>query len=220
MVVKPRNSILYWAGAAFPAEGLGPGRRVVAWVRGCGLRCPGCMTPELWQARGRPVRVSDAAREVLALLPGADGLTISGGEPFDQAAAVAALVRAARSVSPVEVLVYTGYDLDEIEGVDSATADLLSETDLLVAGRYVAGRTSLLPWRGSDNQLVHFLSARAERHRREAETPRTGSPRLSVQMLGGGSFRIIGIPGRGDLERAEAALAARGLTVRKSDAGL
>lgn len=220
MAAKSKDLKLDWAGAAFPAEGLGPGRRVVAWVRGCGLRCPGCMTPELWAASGRPVPVADAAREVLALLPGADGLTISGGEPFDQSAAVAALVRTVRRAGPVEVLVYSGYDREEIAGSSSASADLLSEIDLLVAGRFVAEQPNLLPWRGSDNQVVHFLSPRAERHRREAETPRTGPPRLSVQMLGSGSFRVIGIPARGDLAKAVTALAARGVPVRRGDAGL
>lgn len=220
MAAKSKDLRLDWAGAAFPAEGLGPGRRVVAWVRGCGLRCPGCMTPELWATSGRPVPVADAAREVLALLPGADGLTISGGEPFDQAAGVLALVRAVREVRPVEVLVYSGYDLDEIAGSGSESADLLSEIDLLVAGRFVAEQPNLLPWRGSDNQVVHVLSARAERHRREAETPRAGPSRLSVQMLGSGSFRVIGIPARGDLAKAVTALAARGIPVRRGDAGL
>jgi len=178
------------------------------------------MTPELWAASGRPVPVADAAREVLALLPEADGLTISGGEPFDQAAAVLALVRTVREVRPVEVLVYSGYDLEEITNSDSESADLLSEIDLLVAGRFVAELPNLLPWRGSDNQVVHFLSARAERHRSEAETPRAGPPRLTVQMLGGGSFRVIGIPARGDLEKAVTALAERGIPVRRGDAGL
>jgi len=178
------------------------------------------MTPELWASSGRSVPLAAAAREVLALLPGADGLTISGGEPFDQAAAVAALVRAVRRVRPVEVLVYSGYDLEEIAGSGSASVELLSEIDLLVAGRFVAEQPNLMPWRGSDNQVVHFLSSRAERHRSEAETPRAGPLRLSVQMLGGGTFRVIGIPARGDLEKAVTALATRGIPVRRRYASL
>ena len=28
---------------------LGPGRRIGLWLQGCSFRCPGCMTPELFE---------------------------------------------------------------------------------------------------------------------------------------------------------------------------
>lgn len=90
--------------------------------------------------------------------PDVEGITISGGEPFQQAGAVAALCEAVRDAGG-SVMVFTGFDLSELTGDEHQR--LLDSTDILVAGRYdrsqPAGGEG---WRGSLNQQVHFLSTR------------------------------------------------------------
>ncbi|MCA9706513.1 MAG: radical SAM protein [Myxococcales bacterium] len=73
----------------------GPGERFVVWVQGCPLACPGCWNPDTWSfAPRRVVEVAAMAEEILAV-SGIEGVTFTGGEPFMQAHALAALGRAA-----------------------------------------------------------------------------------------------------------------------------
>lgn len=187
---------LYLAGFAFPVENLGPGRRVAMWVEGCSLDCPGCMSPEIFRQR-HPVPVQEATRQILRLLTEADGLTISGGEPFQQASTLAEVIRRLRVVRPVEVLVYTGYELEEILAGPPAGRELLRLVDVLIDGRFELSTANTKQWRGSDNQRVHLLTERSRRYAGEAErlfpTPRV----LHLQPLDSFRVRIIGIPERG-----------------------
>ncbi|MEU1950135.1 4Fe-4S cluster-binding domain-containing protein, partial [Streptomyces sp. NPDC020125] len=81
----------------FPVETLGPGRRLGIWTQGCGLACAGCMSRHTWDPLGGASRTVPSLvglwREALAR--GADGLTVSGGEPLDQPAALEALLAGA-----------------------------------------------------------------------------------------------------------------------------
>ncbi|BCM94139.1 hypothetical protein IAD21_06042 [Abditibacteriota bacterium] len=53
---------------------------------------------------------------------------------------------------------YSGYTLEELQtSPDPWVAELLTHLDMLIDGRYVAAQRGQLPWRGSDNQRVHFL---------------------------------------------------------------
>jgi len=114
---------------------LGPGKRFGVWVAGCHRRCPGCVAPESHDmTRGDAVDVGALAWEILT--SGAEGITISGGEPFLQAEALAQLLQIIHSKRDMGVIVYTGYLLEELSDVPDAQL-LLAQTDLLVDGPYV-----------------------------------------------------------------------------------
>jgi anaerobic ribonucleoside-triphosphate reductase activating protein len=208
--------MLDWAGCAWPVEGLGPGRRVALWVRGCGIGCPGCMSQELW-AGGQPVPVESVAAELAPLLKDADGLTISGGEPMDQAAGLLALITLLRRDCDVEVMCYSGYKIEDLLRREDCLA-LLAELDMLIDGPYMQHLSNTLAWRGSDNQRLHLLSEHSkERYGGMASVEWTEPRPLSLQLLGADSVRLIGIPKRGDLERYRETLAARGVMLSKPD---
>jgi anaerobic ribonucleoside-triphosphate reductase activating protein len=204
------------AGHAFPVEGLGPGRRVAIWVRGCGIGCPGCMTPELWDKGDTQTHlpVSHIAEVIGPLLDGADGLTISGGEPMDQPRSLAALLRVLRRERDVEVLVYSGYSLEDLQKRGGDTQELLEAVDLLIDRPFAHTAPNSLQWRGSDNQRVHLLSQRAQKYVGVKDAPMPEQRQLQLQILGAARYRIIGIPKRGDLRAYRAAMQARGLSVR------
>jgi len=206
------HNVLDFAGYAFPVEGLGPGRRLAIWLRGCGRRCPGCLSPELWEP-GEASPVEGIADTLAPLLPRADGLTVSGGEPFDQAEALTALITSLRRESDVEVLVYTGYLLEELRARGGAATVLLESIDILIDGPFEESASNTLQWRGSDNQRVHLLTPRAQRHAEAARAPMPEPRPLQVQMTGLSRYRIIGIPRRGDIDAYRTAMAARGLEV-------
>ena len=70
-------------------EAEGPGRRYALWVQGCTIRCAGCCNPEMFAAdKGRVADSADLAAHALST-PGLEGVSILGGEPGEQADAVA-----------------------------------------------------------------------------------------------------------------------------------
>ena len=133
----------------------GPGYRLTVFSQGCPHRCPGCHNPQTHDFSGGSLRDTD---EIVALLdqnPLVRGVTLSGGEPMAQAAAMAQIARAARERG-MNVWCYTGYTLEELlsQG-DPDRMRLLRLTDVLVDGRYLAGERSLeLLYRGSKNQRL------------------------------------------------------------------
>ena len=107
--------------AATRAEG--PGERTAIWVQGCAIRCPGCFNPHLWGSRGgEQVVPHELARRVLDA--GTDGLTLLGGEPFDQAAALAR-VAAEVGAAGRSVMTFTGYTRSQLDAaVDAGRTDV------------------------------------------------------------------------------------------------
>jgi len=164
----------------------GPGERYVLWVQGCPLACEGCWNPDTWPFARRDLReVNDVAEEVLAT-EGIEGVTFSGGEPFAQARALAALGERVRAAG-LSVFVFTGYEPDELTRPEHRA--LLAVTDVLVTGRYRASeRCDDLPWRGSRNQRVWFLSTRY------GPDDLAKAPEAEVYIDENGTIRVTGFP--------------------------
>ena len=133
----------------------GPGFRFVCFVQGCPHHCPGCHNPDSHDPTGgREMDVEEVAAQMLSN-PLTDGLTLSGGEPMEQAAACLRLAERAHGAG-LNVWCYTGYTLEHLlqEGTTDQRA-LLEQVDVLVDGPFLlAERTLSLPWRGSRNQRL------------------------------------------------------------------
>jgi anaerobic ribonucleoside-triphosphate reductase activating protein len=146
-------------------EAEGPGRRYAIWVQGCPLRCPGCCNPEFLAFREATRRaVDDVIADIdAARARGIEGISLLGGEPTRQAAALADVAEAVRAMG-LTVMVYSGFTLAELRARGDVDVDrLLAATDLLVDGPYVeARRTTTRRYIGSDNQVLHVLT---DRHR-------------------------------------------------------
>lgn len=183
---------------------LGPGIRSVVWVAGCPLACEGCITPELWAAdSGRPMEADRLVEEIAA--GAVDGLTWSGGEPFEQAEALADVTRRVRALRPsLTVMAYSGYRRAVLERRRGPGARaLLAELDLLVDGRYVRARHAALRWRGSSNQVVHDLTGR---HAADLAAPDVPAG-LHRHVAPDGTYRFTGVPAVPDFrERLAGAL--------------
>src|SRR5512140_423529 len=136
----------------------GPGDRFVVWVQGCPLACTGCWNPDTWPFERRDLREVDALVAEILATDGIEGVTFTGGEAFVQARALAELAHRVRGAG-LSVFVFTGHERAELTEPEHRT--LLALADVVVSGRYVEARRSLdLPWRGSANQQVHFLTRR------------------------------------------------------------
>lgn len=137
---------------------LGPGRRYVLWVQGCNLRCDGCISPEAQPLDGGYEMSAHAlAAEVRASK--AEGVTLSGGEPFLQADALCEFIDAVQKTSDIGVICYTGQIYEHLQTKEDAL-QLLQRIDLLIDGPYVRTLDDGAPLRGSSNQRVIQLTDR------------------------------------------------------------
>jgi len=134
----------------------GPGRRTVVQVSGCSIRCPGCYVPETHsRENGRRTSINSIVENIVEMRSEHDGVTILGGEPFDQSTAISELVRNLKEIN-LHITVYTGYTLEQlIKKQDSEIELILSCTDLLIDGAYKREFNKMAgEYRGSSNQRL------------------------------------------------------------------
>jgi len=161
----------------------GPGRRFVVWFQGCTLGCAGCFNPATHAAAGPTI----ALDEVIAAFDAAavDGLTLSGGEPMQQAPAALELLLAARRRGR-STLMFSGYPRDELAAHALGPA-VLAHLDVLVDGRYQPADKLGHGLRGSANQTLHLLTARHSRAEVEA------TPEAEIRIGKDGSLELTGV---------------------------
>lgn len=150
----------------------GVGLRMAVFTQGCPHHCPGCHNPQTHDFSGGRELAPEAIIETFLKNPLLDGITLTGGEPFCQAADCAVLARAAKAHG-LNVWAYTGYTLEQLQnGGNPEHIALLALLDVLVDGPFVQEARSLeLRFRGSRNQRIIDLN----------RTRATGT----LQLLGG-----------------------------------
>jgi len=137
----------------------GPGRRMVVFFQGCGRGCPGCFNPQTHHDGGGLIKTPQQVFDEY-LTDGIEGVTISGGEPFEQPDVLTALLRLARMRYGLTLVVYTGFTIEELQK-NPQRARALKYTDVLIDGPYEeAMKEPTLLARGSTNQRLIFLSER------------------------------------------------------------
>ena len=137
----------------------GPGLRAVFWFQGCSLGCPGCFNPLTHDPQaGGVTDTATLAAQLLTRPNDIAGVSISGGEPFQQPEALLDLLTRLDG-SGLSRLVFSGYTLREIEAQPLGHA-ILAHLDVLIAGRYVQTRHDGHALLGSSNQRIHLLTPR------------------------------------------------------------
>jgi anaerobic ribonucleoside-triphosphate reductase activating protein len=207
---------------------LGPGTRVGLWFQGCARRCPGCIAPETWDfAPEKAVPLEDVAERIRAFFEQSprrpDGLTISGGEPFDQPEALMGLLRRLRpggagdanAPEVDDILIYSGYRLEVLlksrpeffAGTRSAVLSDSPESPLfaaLVDGPFEEGNVTDSVWKGSDNQSLTILKKEFfPRYGEWARRTARSLQRVKASHPGGGgdTWFLLGIPRQEDVPR-------------------
>jgi anaerobic ribonucleoside-triphosphate reductase activating protein len=138
----------------------GPGNRYVVWFQGCSLRCPGCYNEATHSTKANIVAtVESLLGRIEENRSGIDGVTVTGGEPFEQPLALLALARGLRERFSPSLLVFSGYTLEEIR-CQPLGREILESVDVLIDGRYSDGRRLGRALRGSDNKRIHLLTGR------------------------------------------------------------
>lgn len=204
----------------YPVTVLGPGQRIGIWVQGCSIGCKGCVSRDTWVANdNHRIGVDELLAWCKRLSPvPPDGVTISGGEPFEQAEALAQLLQGLHdwrqaSGTDFDILCYSGHPLSVLR---RRHAGLLAQLDALIAGPYVQSQPSAHPWFGSANQELAALSPRGRRLYPDVGLSADPSRRKRMQMLvDGDHLWFVGIPARGDMDRLEALCRARGVDFKQ-----
>lgn len=133
----------------------GPGLRTAVFMQGCTHHCPGCHNPASHNPAGGYAEDTEDILAQVAANPLCEGLTLSGGEPFEQPGPCLALAQGAHGLGR-NVWAYSGYTLEQLWAMeDVAVQRLLEEIDVLVDGPFLLAQRSLeLKFRGSANQRL------------------------------------------------------------------
>jgi len=194
-----------------PVTTLGYGSRIGVWFQGCSIHCPGCLVPDTWVAgEEHRVGLESVQRALEPLLAQSDGITISGGEPFDQTEPLLGLLRWAKGRFEGDILVYSGYSENRLRRVCPAAFHL---ADVLVVGPYKDGMPDTRPFVGSANQRLLLLTELARERYRKPESLIGG---FGVDFLDN-EILLAGVPRKGFMNELRYRLARVGLEPRPSN---
>lgn len=197
---------------------LGPGKRAVLWVWGCSRGCPGCLASLF---NGAPETASVSMESVAAGLlesTNIEGITLSGGEPFEQATALTLLVqKLRRKRRELSFCCYSGFTLDELKSGTPDQQALLAELDILIDGPYRREYAADLLWRGSSNQRVHFLTNRYRHWQTRVDEVGVG---VEIRFDDHERLSWIGVPPPGFVQAIYSGLRHRGIKIYPSRRGI
>ena len=137
----------------------GPGNRFVIWTQGCSFNCQGCFNPETHSSDGGYEIETGELFEKITAEKDIEGISVSGGEPLLQADGLLFLLKRIKEETDLSVLIFTGFDYDEILK-DRKKKEVLNYADILIAGRYDKSKKSNKPLVSSLNQEMLFLTDR------------------------------------------------------------
>lgn len=132
----------------------GPGLRLTVFTQGCPHHCLGCHNPQSHDFDGGEICDTDLILQVVRDNILLDGITLSGGEPFVQAEACAAIAKGAHELG-LNVWCYSGYTFEKLLTGGAEKLELLKNIDILVDGPFmIAQKTMNARFRGSSNQRI------------------------------------------------------------------
>ena len=137
----------------------GPGVRCCIWLQGCSIHCKGCFAKDMWSFSER--LLMDSNEIINQMHSTEEGITICGGEPFEQREELAELMCLVWEKGLSTVL-YSGHTYESLlEMQDDYVTTILSHTDILIDGPFVLSLlSSENPLIGSSNQQLRFLTKR------------------------------------------------------------
>ncbi|WP_165312913.1 anaerobic ribonucleoside-triphosphate reductase-activating protein [Vibrio ziniensis] len=144
----------------------GPGTRSALFVSGCEHNCKGCYNQSTWSLRSGHPYTQELEDRIIADLNDIRipkrGLSLSGGDPLhpQNVSTVLQLVkRVKKECSGKDIWLWTGYVLADLS---EAQKQVLGYIDVLVDGKFVKDLADpSLDWRGSSNQVVHYLTSQS-----------------------------------------------------------
>ena len=197
-----KQNLVYIHRLHYPVTVLGRGKRVGIWFQGCTIRCQGCINEDLQDQNEESAVNQEQLFSLLAAYQNKtlDGITITGGEPFNQPDGLMQVIKITKRLGFGEILVYSGYEYDYLMINFPA---LLKNIDILISGPFIESMPTNKIWRGSDNQKVYLLSPAAQKfYPVSIDTLEYQDDQRPIQFgFADETLYLIGIPRRGDIKR-------------------
>lgn len=194
----------------YPVYNLGEGKRIGIWVQGCSLGCKGCINQTLWKNEGGAEVVIPDVFNWLALIQNDyDGITISGGEPFQQYPQLISFLHLVKTKTRLSVQCFTGYYLDELYTLFPDKL-FLNYIDILIDGRYIEKEHDNRNIRGSVNQTIYSIKGGIPSINETYEP----STQWSLTVSDDNSIYMAGIPRANELNDISSKLKPLGFDIK------
>jgi len=140
----------------------GPGTRCTLFVSGCIHKCKGCYNATTWKPNSGKLFDGKIENQIISDLQDSNikrqGLSLSGGDPLypENLSAILNLVKRVKNECPnKDIWLWTGYTLAELTQEQRQIVDLVN---VVIDGKFMQElKDSKLIWRGSSNQVIHYL---------------------------------------------------------------
>ena len=183
----------------YPVYNLGEVKRIGIWVQGCTLACVGCINEMIWsKKKGKAVAIYDLYQYIESISEDFDGITISGGEPFQQYEQLIAFSYLIKTRTKLNIHCFTGYEMKELGDLFPDKL-FLHYIDSLVDGRYVKELHSNDSLIGSSNQKTYRIKNR----KANVSVAQKGSNKWSLSVTKDGTIYMAGIPKEKEIETIE-----------------
>lgn len=160
---------MYIERIVYPVVVLGIGKRIGLWLQGCNHKCDECINPELWQQKENcNLSINTIIKMINDICENnlVDGFTITGGDPFFQIDDLHLLLEQLSSFNK-EILVYTGYTIEQIQNFDKYD-DIIDKIDILIDGKYIKElNVKNMALRGSSNQNIIYKNEKIKNKYKE-----------------------------------------------------
>lgn len=135
----------------------GPGLRKVFFSQGCTHVCKHCFNPTTWSFTGGKLVNMDELIKQVEYESFLDGVTFSGGDPFQQPQSFAYLAEHLHQLG-INIWIYTGYTFEELLQLSKTNPyinKMLYNCDVIVDGLFKEELMSdQIMYRGSSNQKI------------------------------------------------------------------
>ena len=165
------------------------------------------------------MQVGELVAECVSILrsdPALTGVTISGGEPFEQSEALGELLKGIRSATvgrkpALDVLVYSGLSWSRLQREHQQVLGLV---DAVIPEPFVARHAPGARWRGSANQSLRLLTSLGrERFAPDSVAGEDGGSLPFQVVVEDGRMWTVGVPRPDDLDRLVELARRRGVKV-------
>lgn len=177
---------------------LGPCVRSALWVHGCCFSCEGCLAKDMNEGPYKEYTPSDLSKIFLNVTD-AEGITISGGEPFLQSEQLATMLEEIKEKRDYGVIIYSGFLKEDLEkNKDKGVQRLLKHIDILIDGHYMQELDDGKPYRGSSNQRIHLIT---DRYKSIFEDYYEGTDKRNIEIdVDKDNVYMVGVPSKNGIE--------------------
>ena len=194
----------------YPVYNLGKGKRIAIWVQGCSLICKNCISKTLQTKNGgKNIEIEYLVNEIIKVNQDFSGISITGGEPFQQYKELMAFCATVKKMTNLEIYVFSGYYLKELYQLFPDKL-FLKYIDFLLDGRYEKDKHDDRNVRGSTNQsLYRFINNKALLQDNYFE-----SNKVSIKIDENMQVYLSGIPKKNELNKLSEHIKESGINLK------